>query len=465
MKNLFVRTVSLVTVVVAACSFLNLFAISQVHGDYALRRQKLMDFMGNGVAVFKTSGQSSENFFYLTGFEEPNAAMLLIPGSDKKFILFVRPANPARSIWTGDVTGLDGAREIFGADEAYPLDQFERILAQSLRGKEKVFCSFQNSELTTSLIQLVRRPWNNYAKQIVDLTEEIYEMRVIKSKQEIVLIKKAVDITCQAYIEAMKAAQPGVNEAEIEAVIEYVFRKQGATGPGFPSIVGSGPNSTVLHHEINNRQTIDGDLIVMDIGAEVGRYTADVTRTIPVNGLFSKEQKDIYNIVLEAEEKALSIIAPGVEINDVHNLAVSVIAEGLLKLGLITDKESRWQIRAWLMYTINHWIGLNVHDVGDYKRRRDSSRVLEPGMVFTVEPGLYIRMDTIDHLQEIVGSSVSKEQINEFVKAVRPVVEKYNNIGVRIEDDVLVTEDGYENLSVKAPKTIAEIEKIMMSIK
>ena len=465
MKHIFHRMILVVTIAAVACSFLNLFAVSQVHSDYAWRRQKLMDFMGNGVAVFKTSGQSSENFFYLTGFEEPDAAMLLIPGSDKKFILFVRPVNPARSIWTGDVTGLDGAREIFGADEAYPLDQFERILAQSLRGKEKVFCSFQNSELTTSLVQLVRRPWNNYAKQIVDLTEEIYEMRVIKSKQEIVLIKKAVDITCQAFVEAMKAAQPGVNEAEIEAVIEYVFRKQGATGPGFPSIVGSGPNSTVLHHEINNRQTIDGDLIVMDIGAEVGRYTADVTRTIPVNGLFSKEQKDIYNIVLEAEEKALSIIAPGVEINDVHNLAVSIIADGLLKLGLITDKESRWQMRAWLMYTINHWIGLNVHDVGDYKRRKDSSRVLEPGMVFTVEPGLYIRMDTIDHLQEIVGSSVPEEQINEFVKAVRPVVEKYNNIGVRIEDDVLVTEDGYENLSVKAPKTIAEIEKIMRRIR
>ncbi len=461
MKHIFHRMISVVAVAVAACSFLSLFAVSQVHDDYAMRRQKLMDLMGSGVAVFKTSGQSSDNFFYLTGFEEPDAAMLLIPEADKRFILFVRPDNPARSVWTGDVTGLDGAKEIFGADEAYSLDQFERILARSLRGKEKIFCSFQNSELASTLLQMVRRPWNNYAKQIVDLTEEIYEMRVIKSRQEIALIKKAVDITCQAHIEAMKAAQPGINEAEIEAVIEYVFRKQGATGPGFPSIVGSGPNSTVLHYEINNRQTVDGDLVVMDIGAEVGRYTADVTRTMPINGQFTQEQKDIYNIVLEAEEKALGIIAPGVEINEVHNLAVSIIADGLLRLGLITDKESRWQMRAWLMYTTNHWIGLNVHDVGDYKRRRDSSRALEPGMVFTVEPGLYIRMDTIDNLQKIVGTSVPEEQVSEFVKAVRPVVQRYNNIGVRIEDNVLVTEDGYENLSIKAPKTIAEIEKIM----
>lgn len=450
-----------VTVFVVSFSLSTLLAVPQVHNDYALRRQKLMDYMGSGVAVFNTSGQSSQNFFYLTGFEEPDAAMLLVPGAEKKFILFVRPANPARSIWTGDVSGLTGAKDIYGADEAYPLDQFERILVQTLRGKDKIFCSYQNRELASSLIQRAGRPWSNTPKQIVDLTEEIYEMRLIKSSEEIALIKKAVDITCLAQVEAMKAAQPGVNEAEIEAVIEYVFRKNGATGPGFPSIVGSGPNSTVLHHESNNRQTVDGDLVVMDIGAEVGHYTADVTRTIPVNGLFSKEQEEIYSLVLEAEVKALCIIAPGIEINDVHNLAVSVLADGLLKLGLITDKESRWQMRAWLMYTINHWIGLEVHDVGDYKRTRDSSRVLEPGMVFTVEPGLYIRMETIDNLQEIVGASVSKEQIDEFVKAVRPVVERYNHIGVRIEDDVLVTRDGYENLSAKAPKTIAEIEKIM----
>ncbi|MFC2167471.1 aminopeptidase P N-terminal domain-containing protein [Acidobacteriota bacterium] len=461
MKYLKHRIIAILGVAVMVCSSSPLFAGPLIHDDFALRRQKIMDFMEDGIAVFRTSEQSRENFFYLTGFMESDAAMLLIPGADKKFILFVRPANPARSIWTGEVAGLEGAKDYFGADEAYPLDQFERILSQSLRGKKRIFCSYINMELTTSLIQMVRRPWNNSPKKIVDLTEIIYEMRVIKSASEIEFIKKAVDITCQAYIEAMKAAQPGMNEAEIEAVIEYVFRKEGAAGPGFPSIVGSGPNSTVLHYEINNRQTVDGDLVVMDIGAEMGRYTADVTRTIPVNGQFSKEQKDIYNIVLEAEEKALSIIAPGVEINDVHNLAVSIIADGLLKLGLITDKESPWQMRAWLMYTINHWIGLNVHDVGDYRRRRDSSRVLEPGMVFTVEPGLYIRMETIDNLQEIVGPSVSENQVIEFVKAVRPVVQKYNNIGVRIEDDVLVTVNGSENLSKKAPKKIAEIEMIM----
>lgn len=461
MKYHFHRVIPPVAGLVAVLSVLNLLASPQIPNDYARRRQALMDFMGQGIAVFRTFGESSDNFYYLTGFEEPNAAMLLIPEADEKFVLFVRPSNPARSIWTGDVAGIEGAKKIFGADVAYPLDQFEEILAQSLRGKDKLFCSFSNSELTASLIQLVRRPWNNFPKQIVDITEEIYEMRVIKSQQEIELLRKAADITCLAQREAMKAAYPGINEGEIEAVIEYTFRSQGAAGPGFPSIVGSGPNSTVLHHEVNNRQTVDGDLVVIDIGAEVERYTADVTRTIPVSGVFSEEQRDIYSLVLDAEQRALDIIAPGIEINDVHDTALSVIAEGLLKLGLITDKDSRWQIRAWLMYTINHWIGLDVHDVGDYRRRRDSSRVLEPGMVFTVEPGLYIRMETIDNLQKIVGQSVPEEQINEFVEAVRPAVQRYNHIGVRIEDDVLVTTDGYENLSAKAPKTIEDIEEIM----
>ncbi len=461
MKHMFHGKIPVVAFVVSVFCFSNLFAVPQVHEDYAIRRQKLMDYMGDGIAVFKTSRENSQNFFYLTGFEESNAVMLLIPKADKKFVLFVRPANPARSIWTGNVTGLEGAKERFGADAAHSLDQFEQILSRLLRGKKRLFCSFLDKELTSTLLQMIRRPWNNSPKELVDLTEKIHEMRVIKSAAEIALLKNAIDITVQAQIEAMKTAQPGMNEGEIEAVIEYVFRKMGATGPGFPSIVGSGPNSTVLHHEINNRQTVDGDLVVMDIGAEVGRYTADVTRTMPVNGVFSKAQREIYSIVLEAEEKALGIIAPGVEINDVHNLAVSVIADGLLNLGLITDKESRWQMRAWLMYNINHWIGLDVHDVGDYKRQRDSSRVLEPGMVFTVEPGLYIRMSTIDNLREIVGPSVPEEEIAAFVNVVRPVVERYNNIGVRIEDDVLVTENGYENLSIKAPKTIAEIETIM----
>jgi Xaa-Pro aminopeptidase len=366
-----------------------------------------------------------------------------------------------RSLWDGDVLGLEGATKILGTDRAYPLDQFENTLPRFLRGKEKIGCSFLDEELTLALMRMVRRPWNSLPKTFIDLTEFIHEMRLIKSPEEIERIQRAVDITCEAHIEAMKAAEPGMNEAEIEAVIEYVFRSNGASGPGFPSIVGSGPNSTILHYEANNRQTEPGDLVVMDIGAEFQKYMADVTRTMPVSGKFTEEQKELYGIVLHAQEEAIKIIGPGVGIDDIHYRAVSTIADGLFRLGLITEKENRWQMRVWLMYRINHWLGLDVHDVGDYRRRANSSRPLEPGMVLTVEPGVYIREESIDNLEQILGRSVPKERILEFVESVRPAVQKYAGIGIRIEDDILVTEEGCKNLSLRAPKKIEDIERIM----
>lgn len=417
--------------------------------------------MGGGIAVFRTISGSSSDIFYLTGFDEPDAALLFIPGERNEFILFVRPSNPGQALWTGNVYGTEGAQEIFGADKAHSLDQFEALLPNYLRNKEKIFFSFQDRDLASTLVQSIRRPWNQMPKTLADLTEYIHEMRLIKNPKEVERIKKAADITCLAHIEAMKVAEPGINEAEIEAVIEFIFRREGGSGPGFPSIVGSGPNSTILHYESNNRQTQDGDLVVMDIGAEFEHYTADVTRTMPVNGKFSDKQRDLYTIVLQAQEAAVGMIAPGIGIDDIHFRAVGIIAEGLFGLGLITDTESPWQMRVWLMYRINHWLGMDVHDVGDYRRSRDSSRVLEPGMVLTVEPGVYIREESIDNLQKTLGRSVPEEEIRDFVDRVRPAVQKYKNIGIRIEDDVLVTENGHENLSLMAPKTIEEIEKTM----
>jgi Xaa-Pro aminopeptidase len=428
---------------------------------FSLRRQKVGEFMGGGIAVFRTSSGSSSNIYYLTGFDEPDAALLLIPGEVSEFILFVRPSNPGQDLWTGNVYGIEGAEEIFKADKAHSLDQFETLLPNYLRNKGKIFFSYQDRDLASTLVQSIWRPWNRMPKTLVDITEYIHEMRLIKSTEEVVRIKKAADITCQAHIEAMKMAEPGINEAEIEAVIEFIFRREGGSGPGFPSIVGSGPNSTILHYESNNRQTQDGDLVVMDIGAEFGHYTADVTRTMPVNGKFSDKQRDLYSIVLQAQEAAVSMIAPGIGIDDIHSRAVGIIAEGLFELGLITDKESSWQMRVWLMYRINHWLGMDVHDVGDYRRSRNSSRILEPGMVLTVEPGVYIREESIDNLEKTLGRSVPEEEIRDFVDRVRPAVQKYKNIGIRIEDDVLVTENGSENLSLLAPKTIEEIEKTM----
>lgn len=311
------------------------------------------------------------------------------------------------------------------------------------------------------IIKKINTPWRTWPKGVLNWNESIHEMRLIKSPEEIKLIQKAVDITCDSLIEAMKAAEPGMKEFEIEAVIEYVFRKNGSTRPGFPSIVGSGPNSTVLHYDRNNRQTQDGDLVVMDVGAEYGRYKADVTRTIPISGKFTKEQKEIYEIVLRAQEQGIDMIAPGLAIDDIHNHSIEVIKDGLLRLGLLTDKQSKWQIQVWLMCKISHWLGLDVHDVGDYRRKNGKSRILEPGMVFTVEPGIYIRENAIDNLPKILGDSVTEEEITDFISNVRPLVHKYADIGVRIEDDILVTEDGHKNLSVRAPKKIEEIQKIM----
>jgi len=417
--------------------------------------------MDGGIAVLRTTGGSSSDIYYLTGFDEPDAAMLLIPQGENEFILFVRPSDPSRSLWTGNVYGLENAVEMFSADKAYPLDQFESLLPSYLRNKEKIYCSYSDGDLFSTLRQTVRRPWNRMPKTLIDLTETIHEMRLIKSSDEIERLKKAADITCQAHIEAMRAADPGINEGEIEAIIEFVFRREGGSGPGFSSIVGSGPNSTVLHYESNDRETQDGDLVVMDIGAEFDHYTADVTRTIPVNGRFSEVQSELYDIVLRAQEEAVGMVAPGIGIDEIHFKAVETIADGLFRLGLLTDKDSVWQMQIWLMYRISHWLGLDVHDVGDYRRSRISSRILEPGMVLTVEPGVYIREESIENLEKTLGRSIPEDQIREFVEKVRPAVQKYKNIGIRIEDDVLVTEGGYENLSLKAPKTIEEIERTM----
>jgi len=260
----------------------------------------------------------------------------------------------------------------------------------------------------------------------------------------------------------MKAVKPGMYEHEIQAIIEYIFRKNGAQGPGFPSIIGSGPNATILHYEANNRQTEDGDLLLMDVGAEFGHYKSDITRTIPVSGRFTQTQKEIYEVVLQAQKEAIKIAGPGVGIYEINNRGVEVIKEGLLKLGLITDKDSGWQHRPWLMYNISHWVGLDVHDVGGRGPDDGQGRRFVPGMVFTVEPGLYIREDTLENLPGMVGRlGIEKDELEDFISRVKPAVKKYANIGVRIEDDILITETGYEVLSSKVPKEIEAIEKLM----
>lgn len=425
------------------------------------RRQKLMEKMDGGIALIRGAGNLSD-FYYLTGLYEENAVMFLIPEANDKYILFIRPSSPVRELWSGKHPGLEEAKKVYGADEAFPIREFDKSLPRYLRGKSKFYVSFRDKELYDKIIPMIRSPQGSEPVQVLDPRSYIHEMRLIKTAEEIRLMKKAADITCDALIEVMKAVEPGMFEYEAEAIIEYIFRSSGAQGPGFPSIVGSGPNSTILHYDANERQMQDGDLLLMDVGAEYGHYKSDVTRTIPVNGEFSKEQREIYEIVLMAQKEAIKIASPGVGIYEINDRGVEVIKEGLYRLGLITDKNSKWQHRAWLMYNISHWVGLDVHDVGGRGPAEEKGWKLKPGMVFTVEPGIYIRKETLDNLQTMLGrAGMKKEELDDFISKVSPAVQKYANIGIRIEDDVLITEGGHEILSAKAPKEIDAIEKLM----
>jgi Xaa-Pro aminopeptidase len=444
---------------------------------FGQRRQQLMAKMDGGVAIFKSAMVANRNndvdyeyrqdsdFYYLTGFKEPNSAFLLIPGAEQEFIMFVQQLNPAMEIYIGKRNGVEGAMEVFGADTAFTFDKFEEKLPQYLSGKDKVYYSINDAEFNNKLLSIMKSRKGNPPKHLIDPLPFVHEMRLIKDAGEIDLMKRSIEITSDAHIEAIKAVEPGMYEYEIEAIVEYIFRKNGCQSVGFPSIVGSGPNSTVLHYELNDRETRSGEVIVIDIGAEFGYYSADITRTIPVNGRFSKEQKEIYEVVLEAQQMGINSMAPGIGLNEIRQKIEDVIKDGLYRLGLITDTESKWQYRVWYPHGPCHWLGLDVHDVGNYyETDKKPYRILEVGMVTTVEPGIYIGENTLNELlklREYYGEEIQEEEINSFIDKVRTAADKYTNIGIRIEDDVLITESGHEVLSAKAPKNIKEIEKLM----
>ena len=447
---------------------------------YQQRRAKLMENMAGGIAIFISAEEHVRNndvefpfrqdsdFYYLTGFEEKESAFLLIPGADQEFIMFVRGRNLTHEGVDGKRAGVNGAMEIFGADTAFTIDQLEKKLPRYLYGKETVYYSLNNENFNDKLILMLKSRWGNPPKEIVDPLQFVHEMRLIKDDTEIKLMKRSIEITCDAHIETMKAARPGMFEYELSALIEYVYYKNGCPRVGFPSIVGSGPNSIILHYRDNNRLMKDGEVVLMDIGAEYGYYSADITRTIPVNGIFSEAQKAIYQIVLDAQQAGIDMAAPGVGLNELTGKVAEVIKDGLFQLGLITDKNSNWQYRVWYKHGPCHWLGLDVHDAGDYKRNTARGRILEPGMVFTVEPGIYIGENTLENLPKMAKNfgrfrpiSIPMDEVTAFIKAVSPVAKKYINIGVRIEDDVLITPSGHELLSAKAPRSIEDIETMM----
>ena len=417
-------------------------------------RQNYMDTIGeDAIAIIASHGvyvrnddvdhdyRQDSKLFYITGFEESGSIAVLRPGAEKhKFILFVRERNELAETWTGRRYGVKGAIGLFNADTAYVIDDFEDMLPRLLRGHKTVYHNYGADEEISELItdQYSARLGNTEA--VMQNAEYILgEMRRVKSKREIKLLQKAVDISVEAHREAMKSTQPGMGEYEIEAVFEYVSRKNGSQRMGYPSIVGSGANTAILHYNTNEMKMNNGDLLLLDAGAEWGYYTADITRTYPVNGKFSKEQAAIYKIVYDAQEAGMKMSKPGNTYLEMSNAVENSVIDGLLRIGLLTGsresvKEDRSH-RKFYLHGVGHWIGLDVHDAGAY-RVDGKSIVMEPGMAFTIEPGVYI---------------TEPENVDP----------KWWNIGVRIEDCILITKKGNINMSKGAPRKIKDIEKLM----
>jgi len=426
---------------------------------YAARREAFSQQMGEGVAIFPAAPLSirshdteyryrqDNDFYYLTGFPEPESLCLLSPQhGEERFLLFVRPRDKEKEVWTGRRFGVEGAKEFFGADAAYTIDRLSEILSQHLMQTEKVYYALgRDEQMNAKILDLMQRSRMQRQRSghgpvsLIDPGEILHEMRLFKSEGELGLMHQAIAASTAAHQAAMTHTRPGMHEYEIEALLEFHFRRLGATGPAYPSIVASGANATILHYTANDRQMQETDLLLIDAAAEYGCYCSDVTRTFPVGARFSSAQREVYSLVLAAQKEAIALTRPGVRFDDVHQRATEVLVDGLREFGLLTGETKeiieKGEHRRFYMHRTSHWLGMDVHDVGKYKLGEES-RILQPGMVLTVEPGLYIAEDA------------------------EGIDDRYRGIGVRIEDDVLVTENGNEVLTKAIPKEVDDLEAL-----
>jgi Xaa-Pro aminopeptidase len=394
--------------------------------------------------------RQDNDFYYLTGFAEPESVALFAPGhKDGEFVMFVRPRDRERETWTGRRAGIEGAMLDYGADKAYVIDELDRVLARYLEGVERVYYPLGvNERMNARVLELMRgaqamRPRTGSGPvAMLDPREIIHEARLKKRPEELDAMRRAVAISCEAHKDAMRRARGGMMEWEIEALVDYAFRSRGAAGPSYPSIIASGPNAATLHYINNDRKMLSGDLLLIDAGCEYDFYASDVTRTFPVGTRFNPAQRALYAAVLEAQRRGIDSIKPGVRFDDVHEAALRVLVEGMIDLGLVkgpvNDAIATAAYRRYYMHRTSHWLGMDVHDVGLY-RVGGNSRALEPSMVLTVEPGIYISPDDDSVPEEMRG------------------------VGIRIEDDVLVTAEGHEVLTAAIPKTIDEVEALTAS--
>ena len=428
--------------------------------EFKRRRHELMKMMGkNTIAILPSASLVTRNrdadfpfrqnsdFLYLTGFNEPDAVMVLVPGRKHgEYILFCREKDPEQETWHGRRAGQEGALEDYGADDSFPIDDMDDILPGLLEGTDSIFNIMGvYAEFDQRLIGWVNhikaqsRSGLHVPSEFVSLDYALHDMRLYKSREELKLMRKAASISATAHRQAMKTCAPGRYEFQIAAEFDYEFRKNNAQH-AYSAIIGGGANGCILHYTDNCDELNDGDLLLIDAGCEVEGYASDVTRTFPVNGKYSKAQREIYEIVLAAQKAAIKKVMPGNHWNDPHNAAVRVVTKGLMEIkllkGSLTKLIKEQAYRKFYMHRTGHWLGLDVHDVGDYKVG-DQWRLLEPGMVLTIEPGIYIPAH------------------------VKGVHRKWRNIGIRIEDDVLVTRTGCEVLTEAVPKKPDEIEALM----
>jgi Xaa-Pro aminopeptidase len=431
----------------------------QNYSIYKERRERLLKEMGAGVALIPGAGvkwrnadiehdfRQDSDFFYLTGFTEPDAVALLTnQHPHHRFILFVRPRDPDRERWDGPRAGCEGAQAIFGADAAYPVDELSKRLPEYLVNVQRVYYRLGiNRHFDQKLFSALNTTRGRAREGIIapreffDTAPLLHEYRLHKSAREIDLMSSAARITRDGHLNAMCAAKPGCYEYQVEAELERAFRSGGSKRVAYGSIVASGPNATVLHYRANDRVIGEGELVLIDAGAEYGYYACDVTRTFPARGIFSAEQRRIYELVLGAQRAAMEKVRPGATLMEVHQAAVEVITRGLIELGLVAGPyekaSSEASYKPYFMHRTSHWLGMDAHDVGDYYVS-GNPRPLQPGFVLTVEPGVYITSEA-------------------------PVEQRWRGIGVRIEDNLVVTPDGYRNLTADIPKTASELEKIL----
>jgi Xaa-Pro aminopeptidase len=428
-----------------------------MHNEFKERRERVLAAIHPGVLVIPAAPLAIRNndveheyrqdsdLFYLTGFDEPESVLVLNSTSDQPFTLFVRARDPEREVWDGARAGVEGAVSEFGANVAFPIGELAAKLPDVIQNNERVFYRLGKNRgfddtLLTALDRVRGRARLGITcpTSIVDSATVVHESRLKKSKLEIAAMQRAIDITRDAHVEAMARCAPGMYEYEVEAILRGVFRRFGSERPAYAPIVGSGPNATVLHYHKNDRRMQEGDLLLIDAGCEFDYYAADVTRTFPVSGTFTLAQRSIYQLVLEAQLASIELTRAGRTFDDVHAASVEVITRGLINLGIIEGPLetaiSELKYKPYFMHKTSHYLGMDVHDVGAYFIS-GKPRLLEAGMVITVEPGIYIAHNA-------------------------PVPEQYRGIGVRIEDDVLVTEGKALVLSEAIPKRVDEIERV-----